>query len=157
MVYFFDSKEETTDQRSEANPIGAASSPLDHYSSYKLRLHEEVLRSQRHDHPFALIYVAINRPGGDSPEEWERLLRSNIREYDIICPVKPEEFLITLPEIGERHAEKVAQRLGAVVTRKNAEVRTDIAMACFPQDGRNAEDLLLSIEQDLKQARRRSR
>ena len=133
------------------------------FENFKIRLHEEILRSQRRKYSFTLMRVAIEAP----QEERERraqafahALKTTIREYDVLCALRPDEFVIAFPETEERYAEQIACRIRQTVEQKLWAEAVDEAhaanfgIACFPQDGTNAEDLLSSAEHDLRIARR---
>ena len=153
MAYFFDS-DERSDSEEEERPRLTVSIPRDEFAYFKVRLHEEVLRSQRRSYRFSVLHMALDDGKSTVCPEWERLLKANVREYDILCSVRPEEFLIALPETEERFAEKVADRLReALVRNGDPKARVSVGIACFPQDGANAEDLLFFAQQDMKQAR----
>jgi GGDEF domain-containing protein len=120
---------------------------------FKVRLHEEILRSQRRKYPFTLIRLSVAR-GESKPKvssAVEDVLRSCIREYDFICPWKADEFLIAFPETGAQSAELIAGRLREAILAKewsdavSQALNANIGIACFPQDGTNAEDLLKSL------------
>ena len=90
-------------------------------------------------------------------------LKSAIREYDVLCALRPDEFVIAFPETEEQQAEHIAGRIRQTVEQKrwagavDAAYEANIGIACFPQDGTNAEDLLQSAEHDLRIARKMKR
>jgi Diguanylate cyclase, GGDEF domain len=122
---------------------------------FKVRLHEEILRSQRRNYTFSLIRLAVS----SEQKEFLDLLRSIIREYDILCSVKQGEYAIAFPETSGETANQIAARLKETVLRKiwaNAvsdALEPAIGIACFPKDGTTAEDLLKSAERELSGAR----
>jgi hypothetical protein len=129
--------------------------------SFKIRLHEEILRSQRRNYPLCLIRVALEAaaPKDDRSNELVEFLRSSIREYDMVCSVKQDEFAVALPETNVKTAQRIASRLkDSLVRRIWADAVSEISLptigiACFPQDGTTAEDLLISAQHKLTQAR----
>jgi diguanylate cyclase (GGDEF)-like protein len=128
---------------------------------FKLRLHEEILRSQRRNYTFSLIRLAVGseQNAKDESSEFLELLRSIIREYDILCSVKQGEYAIAFPETTGETANQIAARLKESVLQKFwAKTVSDaleplIGIACFPKDGTTAEDLLKSAERELYGAR----
>ena len=90
-------------------------------------------------------------------------LKSAIREYDVLCALRADEFLIAFPETEEQQAEYIAGRIRQTVEQKvwagavDEAYQTNIGIACFPQDGTNEEDLLHSAEHDLRIARKMHR
>lgn len=119
---------------------------------FKLRLHEEILRSQRRKYPFTLIRLSIGHNKLNDEARLENVLRSQIREYDFICLWKADEYLLAFPETGVQCAEVIAGRLRNAILSKewsdavSESIEANIGIACFPQDGMNAEDLLKSAE-----------
>jgi diguanylate cyclase (GGDEF)-like protein len=138
------------------------------FDSFKLRLHEEILRSQRRKYAFTLMRVEID-PHEDQKNEHvvaqavAETLKSTIREYDVLCALQSDQFLIAFPETEEKCAEQIAGRIRQTLERKlwadavDEACEANIGIACFPQDGANAEDLLTSAERDLRIARKMKR
>lgn len=128
---------------------------------FKIRLHEEILRSQRQKYTFSLIRLAVGSEQGTKDESSEvlELIRSIIREYDILCSVKQGEYAIAFPETSGETAGQIAARLKESLLRKIwADAVSDalepaLGIACFPKDGTTAEDLLKSAERELSGAR----
>jgi diguanylate cyclase (GGDEF)-like protein len=129
--------------------------------SFKIRLHEEILRSQRRNYPLCLIRLALESaaPENDRSNELVEFLRLSIREYDMVCSVKQDEFAVAFPETNVKTAQRIATRLReSLVKRIWADAVSQITsptigIACFPQDGTTAEDLLNSAQDKLTQAR----
>jgi diguanylate cyclase (GGDEF)-like protein len=128
---------------------------------FKMRLHEEILRSQRRNYTFSIIRLAVGseQKAKNESSEFLELLRSIIREYDIVCSVKQGEYAIAFPETSGETANQIAARLKESVLQKlwaNAvsdALEPAIGIACFPKDGTTAEDLLKSAERELSGAR----
>lgn len=128
---------------------------------FKMRLHEEILRSQRRNYTFSLIRLAVGseQKAKDESSEFLELLRSIIREYDIVCSVKQGEYAIAFPETTGETANQIAARLKESVLEKlwahtvSDTLEPAIGIACFPKDGTTAEDLLKSAELQLSGAR----
>lgn len=161
MAYFdFDEGEVGGGKESQSAPD--FSSRKREFENFKIRLHEEILRSQRRKYSFTLMCVAIDVP---EDEHTARVavadkLKSAIREYDVLCTLRSDQFLIAFPETEERCAEQIAGRIRQTVEQKEwgdavfEALEANIGIACFPQDGTNAEDLLHSAEHDLTIARK---
>ena len=167
MAYFFDSDDkEHSAKRRGVTELELASGKKE-FESFKVRLHEEILRSQRRKYPFALMRVEVDLTQDAKDRatvlSLAEVLKSAIREYDVLCSLRPDEFVITFPETEERHAEQIANRLRQTLEQKQwADAVTDafaanVGIACFPQDGTNADDLLDSAEHDLRVSRKRKR
>ena len=146
MAYLFDSNE------SDAENPGIPSEPpvgMDGYRYFKQRLHEEVLRSQRHQHAFTLIRLALQSTSEHSTDQIAKMLGASVREYDLVCHLQSNHFAIALPETAHPFASKIAKRICRVVSEKIPQGNTRIGIAYFPSDGTNAEDLLDCAESDL--------
>jgi hypothetical protein len=125
------------------------------YKDFRKRLHEEILRSQRCTHTFTLMRVNVDNVPETPPKGFQDVLKSAIREYDLLCVMKPTEYFFAFPETNEKNAELIADRIRHRVSNQRwlegtMSLRANIGIACFPHDGTNTEDLLLSAEQDLK-------
>jgi GGDEF domain-containing protein len=149
--------------RREPQPLNPKqiTDPKKQLDSFKIRLHEEILRSQRRNYPLCLIRLALDAaaPQNDRSEELVELLRSTIREYDMVCSLKQAEFAVAFPETTVKTAERIAARLKESLLRRvwadavsEAAIPT-VGIAVFPHDGTTAEDLLLSAELKLTHAR----
>ena len=162
MVFFteIDSPLSRREQK-QMNPIASFADPKKQLDSFKIRLHEEILRSQRRNYPLCLIRLALDAaaPNTDKSDELVELLRSSIREYDMVCSLKQAEFAVAFPETSVKTAEQIASRLKESLLKKVwADAVTEvtaptIGIACFPHDGTTAEDLLITAERKLTQAR----
>lgn len=126
---------------------------------FRRRLREEVIRSRRCSHTFTLMRLAVDCTKQQKEEDLqlEPALRHAIREYDVICSVNPTEYLIAFPETTERNAEHISERIRSVIFDRTTPLTLEasVGIACYPQDGSDAEDLLHSADQDLRQIRRK--
>jgi diguanylate cyclase with GGDEF domain len=147
MAYLFDSN--GVDPKQNGNLPADPAVAISGYQYFKQRLHEEVLRSQRRQHPFTLIRLALQSPTEHPVEQIARLLESSVREYDLVCHVESNHFAIVLPETAQPFAPKIAARICRAVSENVPQGNTRVGIAYFPSDGTNAEDLLDSAEQDL--------
>jgi len=152
MAFYFGSEDGSDRTPEDSSDVGVPEKS--DYQYFKQRLHEEVLRSQRRQHAFTLLRIAIEN-STRNPEELIAVIISAIREYDLVCHMQSGDYAVVLPETGEKYAEKIAGRIKQTLTER-AQERTvielndaRIGIACFPYDGTNAEDLLISAEQDL--------
>jgi GGDEF domain-containing protein len=147
MAYLFDSNgvDPKQDKHLPSDPAFA----INGYQYFKQRLHEEVLRSQRRQHPFTLIRLALQLPAEHPSEEIARVLESSVREYDLVCHVQSNHFAIVLPETAHPFAPNIAARICRAVSEKVSQANAKFGIAYFPSDGTNAEDLLDYAELDL--------
>ena len=125
-------------------------------------LAEELARAQRFERPLALIMAdldllrEINNTyghlvGDDVLAGVAEVFRAELRHYDIPARFGGEEFAILLPETDAESALEIAERIRRRVAAKvfdvpsaSDPVRVTISMgvACFPEDGDNANELL---------------
>ncbi len=103
-------------------------------------LPKELSRADRLENPLSLIMIDLDgfkqvndrfgHPAGDKLlVEVAQLLKRTFRACDIILRYGGDEFLILLPDTGEKPAQHAAERLLQQVTRWNAAVRRDFALS----------------------------
>jgi len=94
-------------------------------------MQQEISRSRRYEHPVALVMIDVDRlkdindrfghQAGDRVlQEVAKLLRSAVRDTDIVIRYGGDEFLIVLPETNGQ-AEVVAERIREAIRRRNEE------------------------------------
>lgn len=156
MAFFFDSNDKDTEETS--SPV-AFHEPVEEFHHFRERLHQEVLRSQRKEHAFTVMRIALEPDRKTlAHDEMKRTLKATIREYDLLCSMNAGDYALVFPETGEQFADRIAARIRGEMVKsrpQSFELLTDIGIACFPQDGANADDLLDSAEQDLRSQRKR--
>lgn len=167
MAYFFDHDEGGVRGGEEGYSEPDFADNKKELESFRIRLHEEILRSQRRHYSITLMRVAVDSPHHELQRTGATILaetlKSTIREYDVLCALRADEFLIAFPETEERDAEQIASRIRQTVEQKvwagavEEAYEANIGIACFPQDGTNEEDLLHSAEHELRIARRLKR
>lgn len=143
----------------------------------KGRLEEEVKRAQRFEHYLALIMADIDdfkkfndsygHPEGNKVlKSLANILRSNIREVDIVARYGGEEFIIILPEANREEAEKIAERIRSKVEKCNfadeknhPERKITISLgitSCF-QENITPQGLVQKVDQALYKAKGKGR
>jgi len=143
----------------------------------KDRLEEEVKRAQRFKHPLALIMADIDdfknfndtygHPEGNKVlKSLANILRSNIREVDIVARYGGEEFIIILPEANREEAKKIAERIRSKVEKCNfadeknhPERKITISLgitSCF-KENITPQGLVQKVDQALYQAKGKGR
>ncbi len=114
----------------------------------RLRIQEEIERSQRYDQHFAVIRIMASelRTAGEQAESnWlSDEFRNELRQSDIAALLKDGSVGIMLPSTDRSGAEPVKSKLAAVLASVNAKV----GLACFPDDGEDAVALLTATEGD---------
>jgi diguanylate cyclase (GGDEF)-like protein len=130
---------------------------------FRLRLNEEEKRCRKHGNKFSLIMVDVNRFKEINDEHGHlagdrilvqigRLLRDSIRGEDIVCRWAGDEFVVIMPEAGEKDARKVVRRISSNLRSfpwkdrcqvPVSEVSLSLGYTVFPED---ADDLAALIQ-----------
>ncbi len=123
---------------------------------------QETIRSQQSGQPLAILemdmddFKALNdrfgQPAGDRYlMEVGRVLRSHLRERDVLVRLQEDEFAALLPGSGFAAAALLAERLQQAVdafglrleeTGQTARAGVSIGIAVYPLDGESLDDLL---------------
>ena len=123
----------------------------DHY--FRLRVEEEIVRSQRYPTNFSLMLVGITfqEAGIADPQQFllaiSTLLRNNIRTVDLIAYMGDNRFALLLPHTG-REAKVLGERLcyhaqhsPSLAPYSRAAFYLNVGFTVFPIDGTTAENL----------------
>lgn len=124
------------------------------------RVQEEVARAARHDRTLAFLMVDIDHfkqindtyghlVGDTVLRELAALLRTQVRDVDLLGRYGGEEFAIALPDAGRPEAQAVAERIREVVMAmtfraydERLTLTVSIGVAAFPQDAGDAAELV---------------
>jgi diguanylate cyclase (GGDEF)-like protein len=141
---------------------------------YFLRaLEVETARSSRHGHAFALILLDVDHfkhyndahghPAGDELlRRLSTILRSVQREETVCARYGGEEFVLLLPETGPDGVLSQAERLRRAVeelplpgaeTQPLGRLTISLGVACYPDNGRDAESLVRAADEALYRAK----
>ena len=134
-------------------------------------LRNEVLRSQRLKHTFAVLMTDVDHfklyndthghPAGDELlKQLATILREETRDVDLVARYGGEEFLVLLPETKARKAADVAERVRRRLEALPApagHVTLSIGIAEFPLHGDNGEKLIDVADAALYEAKRSGR
>ncbi|OLC55664.1 MAG: hypothetical protein AUH92_01630 [Acidobacteria bacterium 13_1_40CM_4_69_4] len=140
---------------------------------------QEKIRSQQAGQPMAFLeadldsFKAINdryghHVGDRYLSEASRVLKSHLRERDVLVRLSGDEFAALLPLTGFAQAALLAERLQQAVDLftlrleegKVARAGLSIGIALYPQDGEGFEDLLVRADHNMyqnKSARKNAR
>jgi GGDEF domain-containing protein len=114
----------------------------------RLRIQEEIERSQRYDRSFAVIRIMASELRNASEQvesDWlSDELRNELRQSDIAALLKDGSIGIMLPGTDRSGAELVKSKLAGAL----ASVSAKVGLACFPDDGKDAVALLTATEGD---------
>ncbi|HEX2915580.1 MAG TPA: GGDEF domain-containing protein [Chloroflexia bacterium] len=95
-----------------------------------------------------------------------KIIRENVRDYDLTGRFGGEEFAIVLPEAGRTEACVLAERIRAAVasnvfsapsTGSEMRVTMSLGVACYPIDAMNVTDLVLAADSAVYQAKNSGR
>jgi GGDEF domain-containing protein len=106
---------------------------------FEQRLNEECSRSRRKDEAIAVICLAVD---DRSALTAGYTLRRHVRDYDLIGRAARTRFVVAVLDAAPESVDMVATRL-----QDTLGVGSDVAVAWFPDDGENAQQLLTSSTQ----------
>jgi diguanylate cyclase (GGDEF)-like protein/PAS domain S-box-containing protein/putative nucleotidyltransferase with HDIG domain len=132
----------------------------DHAHFYQ-RLAEEIDRSKRYKHGFAVVMMDVDdfkrfndSRGHQAGDEMLRLvaecIRAGVRRSDIAFRYGGDEFAAILPHAGASKARAAVARINGRITQRvkrmdgeaAARLSLSAGVACFPDDGRTTDDLV---------------
>jgi len=130
-------------------------------------LADEVKRSQRLEHTFAVLMVDVDHfkdyndafghlAGDEVLVTVAKTLRDQTREVDFVARYGGEEFLVILPEGDLREGTRVAERIrGAVAASKlpGRKVTVSIGIAEFPAHGETPDGMIAAADSALYDAK----
>jgi GGDEF domain-containing protein len=125
------------------------------------RLHEEVVRSQRHGTPFTIVLAELKVESITSGAELEGALRDWVvervlrgkRRSDVVGHYGLRGFLLLLPHTPSEGGEEVSRRLRRDLEQAPWRVRASLAVAGYSGTCRTASGLLRLAEERLDAAR----
>lgn len=139
------------------------------------RLSEEIRRSMRYQHPFALMIMDLNgfkeindrfgHPAGDAVlKQLAALLRGALRDTDFMARYGGDEFAFLLPETSIEDAQKVIQNLQklmldarfAVAGSEERHVSGCFGFALFPAHASSSDELISAADQMLYLSKHRA-
>ena len=142
---------------------------LHNYRFFTMRLKEEIARSKRNDLYMALLILdvdyfknyndALGHPAGDEVlRQLSGILKSTIRDNDIVARYGGEEFAIILPSTNKEGALILAERLRIKIEQfqfsqeniqPNGKLTISIGVAVYPDNALTQEDLIVAADRAL--------
>lgn len=150
---------------------------LHNFRFFKLRLKEEIARAWRSNLPISLLILDVDyfknyndklgHPAGDDLlRKLSHLLQTSVRDNDIVCRYGGEEFAIILPGTEDQGAFILAERIRSKVeeakfyreeVQPDGNITISIGVASFPEDAVTMEDLIVSADKALYEAKNAGR
>jgi diguanylate cyclase (GGDEF)-like protein len=140
------------------------------------RLQQELARAIRARRPLAVAMIdldgfkAVNDRHGHAQgdrvlREVAGVLRSTLREPDVVARYGGDEFVVLMPETDERHARGVVTRIGralaghafVLVDAPPAHIGASVGLAVYPRDGATPTVLLAAADAAMYAAKRAAR
>jgi diguanylate cyclase (GGDEF)-like protein len=135
------------------------------------RLGEEIVRSNRTTHPFAVLMADVDHfkqyndanghPAGDAVlKEVAEILRKSARASDCVARYGGEEFCLILPVTRAAEAVQLAERIRSRVARTDfpgGTITLSVGVASVPEDGQTSEAAIEAADEALYQAKRDGR
>ena len=150
---------------------------LHNYRFFTMRLKEEISRAKRNETILSLLILdvdyfknyndALGHPAGDEIlRQLSKILRSTVRDNDIVARYGGEEFAIILPLTDETGAGTLADRIRTKVEeyefphqeiQPNGTLTISIGIALFPDNAFDADDVIVAADRALYYAKERGR
>src|SRR3990170_1213606 len=138
---------------------------------FMVRMEEEFKRHTRFVEPLALALVDLDhfkdvndrfghRTGDEALRDVARLLLKHSRSFSVVTRYGGDEFAIILVNTGRLGALTYGERIRAVVEQHafgHGRVTVSLGVACLPDDGTSADDLIATADRALYDAKRLGR
>jgi len=142
---------------------------LHNYRFFSMRLKEEVARAARNNSNLALLIMDVDffknyndtlgHPAGDEIlRQLSRILKSSLRDNDIVARYGGEEFAIILPSTDEKGALVLADRIRKKVEdhkfphqeiQPNGTLTISIGIALYPENAVKKNDIVIAADRAL--------
>jgi diguanylate cyclase (GGDEF)-like protein len=134
-------------------------------------LDNEVARSERHKHDFAVLVIDIDDfkeyndsyghlAGDEVLSRLASVFKKSVRSCDYVARYGGEEFILILPEIGPQDGVKAAERIRKKVVKEKfagdggpIEVTVSVGVASYPKDGDDPQAIIRLADAALYQAK----
>lgn len=122
-------------------------------------LERELSRAQREGYPLSLLILDLDhfkqindsyghQAGDEALKQLASMLAADIRHEDVLCRYGGEEFVILLPRMPLKVAEKRAERWRQMISQLRLAIgdiemgfTASIGLACYPEHGKTADEL----------------
>ncbi|MDW8277144.1 MAG: GGDEF domain-containing protein [Anaerolineales bacterium] len=161
-----------TERVREVKPMDYGPGMYDHLTgafsrqALDLRLQDEIERAQRYGYKFAVVFIDLDKfkqindtyghaCGDDVLVSFVRRLVADLRTTDLLFRYGGDEFILLLPGIDLARGPVLVQRLADLVsmtpilTNPLLFISFSSGIACYPDDGDTAEELLAIADRRL--------
>ncbi len=138
------------------------------------RMEEEIRRASREGRRLAVLFLDLNHfkqvndtyghvVGDKVLAETAEKLRQSLRPYDFLGRVGGDEFLAVLPGIDDENLRAKVASLKKLVEQNAVaagegvavSISVSVGVACFPRDGKDAEELMFRSDQRMYEDKRK--
>ena len=150
---------------------------LHNYRYFTIRLKEELNRAKRNKTKVSLLILDLDhfknyndtlghQAGDEALRTLGRVLKSTIRDEDVVSRYGGEEFCIILPGISKEDIYPLGERVRSIIElhqfykeRVQPEGRITVSLggATYPDDAKDGDELVLKADQALYQAKNHGR
>jgi diguanylate cyclase (GGDEF)-like protein len=138
-------------------------------------LDNEVARSKRYKHDFAVLVIDIDDfkeyndtyghlAGDEVLSRLATVFKESVRSCDYVARYGGEEFILVLPEISPEDGVKAAERVRKKVAKENfagdgetIQVTVSVGVASYPKDGEEPQSIIRHADIALYKAKERGR
>ncbi len=144
---------------------------------FKIRLRDEVFRSQRTRRPLSLVILDVDyfknyndmvgHPAGDQVlKQIAQILKMSARDTDVVARYGGEEFCIILPEVDIKGSESFCERLRKNIedykffkeeVQPNGIITISLGTATYPNDASMIKELVIRADKALYRAKNSGR
>jgi len=143
------------------------------YRYFAAKIEEEKRRASRYNQPLALIMIDIDwfkrfndnyghEVGNQVLIGLSSVIKSCVRDVDILCRYGGEEFIIILPQTMEREAMRIAERIRSEVESAEfgggggipaLKLTVSVGITSFPENRRAEDEIINAVDQALYRAK----
>ena len=138
---------------------------------FTIRMEEEFKRHTRFHEPLSLAILDVDhfkdvndrfghRAGDEALRDIARLLLKHSRSFSVVTRYGGDEFAIILVNTAKTGAVTYAERIRSVVEQhpfRHGATTVSLGVACLPEHGSSAEDLIVAADRALYDAKRLGR
>ena len=139
---------------------------------FMVKLQEELHRAERYNNILSIVMADLDRfkkvndtyghdVGDRVLKAIGKFLQQNIRDVDVVGRYGGEEFVLMIPEAAKDAAYSLSERLRKNLSEVKFEnlppITISLGIATYPQDGKDAEDLIRKADAAMYAAKRAGR